>query len=286
MILRAAQAYRLVLLLALPIILVGCYYKSDTFILSDTKAHNASSYFPLGTHYFVAKNNLDYLEVVVSPDGTSVTSKSVKPGSDDSRKFDGLRAVQVGATWDSQSDFHVAYHRTSSGKYEYFTFLWNETSIFWISAAKAGQEVTSLSDLRQKVNLLQRSGRAEEYSMVSPPAARQLIAKDRAEQASSDAKNAAKASRPPAPTPSLTSKLDVGDGVYVQGFFSDELAIIVRIDHQNQKVKVRRSRDGTTKWVAARDVLTREQSTINDIGRGAVTIGIIACFFSPESCKK
>lgn len=79
--------------------------------------------------------------------------------------------------------------------------------------------------------------------------------------------------------------LDVGDGVYLQGIFSDELVYVVRIDYENNRVKIRRTEDGTTKWVNASDLISRESSTGNDVVRGAVAIGIIACALDPESCK-
>ena len=80
--------------------------------------------------------------------------------------------------------------------------------------------------------------------------------------------------------------LDIGDGVYVQGLFSDELVYIKRIDRSNNQVKVQRASDGTTKWVSADSIITREQSQVNNLGRGALLVGAIVCGMSPDSCKK
>lgn len=77
--------------------------------------------------------------------------------------------------------------------------------------------------------------------------------------------------------------LDIGDGVYVQGFFSDELAAVVRIDKENNSVKVRRAEDGTTKWVSIDEVITREEAQMRDVGRASY---IVACLFElVEDCK-
>ena len=79
--------------------------------------------------------------------------------------------------------------------------------------------------------------------------------------------------------------LDIGDGVYVQGFFSDELVYVVRKDRASNTVKVRRGYDGTTTWVSVNKIITRQQSTMNDVGRTAVAFVAIACLFSPQNCK-
>jgi uncharacterized membrane protein len=85
-------------------------------------------------------------------------------------------------------------------------------------------------------------------------------------------------------TNSKLADLDIGEGVYAQGFFSDELVYVMRIDYQNHRVKVQRPEDGTAKWVSASDIISREQSAVNDLGRAAVTIGVFYCLFNPEEC--
>lgn len=84
---------------------------------------------------------------------------------------------------------------------------------------------------------------------------------------------------------SKIDSLDIGDGVYVQDFLSDELAIIVRIDKSTNTVKVRRNEDGTTKWVNVSQIITREEAQMNDVGRAVFGATVIWCLFSPESCK-
>ena len=79
--------------------------------------------------------------------------------------------------------------------------------------------------------------------------------------------------------------LDVGDGVYLEGIMSDELVYITRIDVSNNRVKIRRSTDSTTKWVRPSSLISREASTTNDIGRTAIGVGIMVCLLNPEACK-
>ena len=80
--------------------------------------------------------------------------------------------------------------------------------------------------------------------------------------------------------------LDIGDGVYVQGLFSDEMVYVVRIDKSDNTVKVRRASDGTTHWVYANHIIYRNQAIANDIGRAAITVGIVYCLMVPEDCKQ
>lgn len=84
---------------------------------------------------------------------------------------------------------------------------------------------------------------------------------------------------------SKIDSLDIGDGVYVQGFFSDELSYIVRIDHASNQVKVRSATKGTTRWVAVSQILSEAESTVNDLGRTAIVIGGLYCMFNPNECS-
>lgn len=79
--------------------------------------------------------------------------------------------------------------------------------------------------------------------------------------------------------------LDLGDGVYLQGFLSDELVYVRRIDIRNNRVKIWRRNDGTTKWIGPSKLISREASTINDVGRTAIGIGIAVCILNPGACK-
>lgn len=85
--------------------------------------------------------------------------------------------------------------------------------------------------------------------------------------------------------PSKIDSLDIGENVYVQGWLSDELVTIVRIDKSSNKVKVLRSKDGTAKWVSVDEVITREESQLNDTGRIAIGAAIIYCLFNPQQCQ-
>ena len=81
------------------------------------------------------------------------------------------------------------------------------------------------------------------------------------------------------------STLDIGENVYIKGITGDELATIIRIDTSDNTVKVLRDEDGTAVWVRGSNIISREESTTRDLGRGLlVGIGII-CFLDPESCS-
>ncbi len=79
--------------------------------------------------------------------------------------------------------------------------------------------------------------------------------------------------------------LDIGDGMYLQGILSDELVYVVRIDYSSNRVKVQRSKDGTTKWVSASDLISRETSVGNDVGRFAIGTVLFLCALDPDSCR-
>jgi uncharacterized membrane protein len=79
--------------------------------------------------------------------------------------------------------------------------------------------------------------------------------------------------------------LDIGENVYVQGIFSDELATVMRIDRVNNRVKVRRSTDGTAVWLNSSQILSREQSVTNDLQRGAIGVALVVCILDPSACQ-
>lgn len=85
--------------------------------------------------------------------------------------------------------------------------------------------------------------------------------------------------------PDPLDELEVDDGVYVQGWLSDEMSIVMRVDKANRRVKVRRSEDLTTTWVDADRIITREQANMNDIGRGALVLTAGFCLFYPDKCR-
>jgi hypothetical protein len=86
--------------------------------------------------------------------------------------------------------------------------------------------------------------------------------------------------------------LDVGDDVYVQGIFSDDLVYVIRIDKQGNRVKVRNYENNTTKWVSSSDLISKKTSDTNDVGRlgaGALILGCLftdACSDSDKDSKK
>lgn len=268
----------------------GCYFESDTPLHSSLRTRSPDVFFPAGQHLFLGKNGSDYIQINVTKGQATIAKKSIKEtGSDYSRVVKQIASTAVGgAKWNPKMDFHIAVNPKSK-TYEYFPFLWSKKHISWITADETGQKVISLREFKHLVQGKMTRKDYTTYNLVTASKAAQIIAADRANEAKAKAKAEAK-KKPQVSSNSgrsvpHTSHLDVGDGVYVQGFFSDELVTIVRIEPSNGTVKVRRRTDGTTKWVYANNILTREQSTANDIGRTVIGAAIVYCIFAPEACK-
>jgi uncharacterized membrane protein len=79
--------------------------------------------------------------------------------------------------------------------------------------------------------------------------------------------------------------LAIGDGVFVSGFLEDEAAMIVDIDKNQGKVKVRRAGDGTTTWVDQSKIITREESQVNNVGRVGGAMLVLYCLANPKDCS-
>lgn len=187
--------------------------------------------------------------------------------------------------------YYIAVQRTASGKHHYYPFYYTKSAFNWIRPAGV-KKVSSRANLISEINKTIKKS-VKKFALLDPSAssrARSKLASVKAEKAALAAANKKKV---PTNVPSSSSSiptginaLDVGDGVYVEGLFSDELAVIVRIDQASGNVKVRRQSDGTTVWVPASKVISREQSTANDFARGAVAVGVVACILNPDACKK
>lgn len=283
-------------LLAVILAASGCYFEAPTDITKGQETHKPSAYFAVGTHYFKGKGTR-YLEVTVTDRKAKIVTRNYNStGSDYSREISRIATTRRGdAKWVSDRDFHIGVYKGSDG-YQFFTFTWRKDYIGWVKASESGEKVSSLAQLIRVVNSYRSTDKLHEYTLIGYQEGLALRKRDRAHEAAAAAEKkrnadqtASTSSGSTTTKPSANSKtalLDVGDGVYVQGIFSDELAIIVRIDHASGRVKVRRSKDGTTKWVSANDILTREQSTINDVGRVGIGVGVMVCLLSPETCKK
>ena len=70
--------------------------------------------------------------------------------------------------------------------------------------------------------------------------------------------------------------LTVGEGVYIEGFASDELVYITHIDKANNRVRVRRADDNVAEWVHASRLITADRSRRNNVERGVVAVGLVA----------
>lgn len=264
----------------------GCYFESDSALHNSLRTRSPEVFFSTGQHVFLGKDGSEYVQINVSKGSATIAKKSIKGTSSDyTRTVTQIASTSVdGKKWNPKKDFHLAVNAKSSS-YEYFPFLWSKTHISWVTADETGQKISSLRELISIVQGKMTRNDYSTYNLVSANQAAQIIAADRANEAKAKAEADAKKQVSANRSVPRTSHLDIGDGVYVQGFFSDELVTIVRINSGNGTVKVRRSTDSTTKWVDANSIITRGQSTVNDIGRGVATVAIFYCIFAPDSCQ-
>jgi hypothetical protein len=171
-----------------------------------------------------------------------------------------------------------------SSSYEYYIFKLDDTTATWLELSSS-EAVSSVSDLVSKANTAIKGGSARTYYLAQPDIGLAKLNSLNSENQRRDAASKAASESKKQAVQSKLDGLDIGDGVYVQGFFSDELVYIVRIDKEKNSVKVRQSQDGYTKWVSGDDIISKEASTVNDAARVGVGIGIMVCLFNPEACQ-
>lgn len=274
---------RFIIVLLLLTSLSACKYTSDANLHGGKKFYTPSGFFATGTHYFVADDGSEYLKLVVSSTTAHVSSLEVSGTTPYSATLTGGFAPEQ-----SGANFYIAVETESSG-YSYYPFKFTRDPK-WISWAKpsASTEVTSLSDLVTKAKAQFSSGLDTDFRPTTAQQWNKAVEDARARGAAQTSRNNStsnSATTYRAPAPSGINRLDIGDVVFVQGFFSDEGVQIIRIDQGSGQVKVRRLEDGTTTWVHHSKLISREQKNVNNIGRGAAGVAIAICIFSPETCK-
>lgn len=261
--------------------LSGCYYESETDLTRGLQKREPSVFFAEGRHTFVSRaDGADFIVLDVRRDEARIVKRDLSTnGTDSPITVDWVATYKSGSGWNPDRDFHIAVAQYGSGErpYKYLPFAWAKDNIVFADIAGSGTSVASFAELRRHYHA--NRARAVVYDRVSAARGRELVALDDRRKA------AAAVTTTRARTAPATGHLDVGDGVYVQGVFADELAIITRIDRATGRVKVRRARDYTTVWVSADRVITREQSVANDLGRGVVAIGVMVCIFNPDACQ-
>ena len=288
-----------------PLALAGCFFTSETPLDTAWTTHSFGEFLPAGFHILAAedgdrlfvRSGADFLEVLRQGLGDEPTRfSSVKRGEAFPRDVFVAIAREDDKTLSSEKA-----RKTEAEKSFYVAFRAEKDGVEWISWSSIPQEVASSEDMVKKIEQALQKEDTKRFRLLSPKetaaalqdlAARQLDEEEPEKSAKQkDAVQPPRQAAPapiapkPAAPPSGIDALDVGDIVYVQGFFSDELAQIVRLDKPSGRVKVRLQADGTTKWVPHTEVLTRDQSTEKMIERGVVGGAILYCILNPEACQ-
>lgn len=265
--------------------LSGCRYTSEVNLHSGQQTYKASQFFKSGTHYFQSSDKKYFMRLVVDGTTAKATEQSTSANSPLVAEF-----VAFANAGKSSGNFYVAVTKSKEA-YGYHPFKFNKTSqwIKWVNPpsttkVKSWREMVSLASKEfadGDYRYYQRSSKAAFDRATSDANRRALIAKQKKKQEETS-KTGPSASLPP----SGIDRLDLGDVVFVQGFFSDEGVQVVRIDRGSGQVKVRRIEDGTTKWVHHSQLINRDQKDFNNGVRIGGTIALTVCILSPETCKK
>lgn len=272
--------------------LAGCRYDSTADLRTSAKEYSTAAAFPPGDHVFQSKDQSSLLFLSVQAD-KAVVSHQIE-GSD------ALGETLV-ALLDSDAfpqNMFVAMALGAKSKegvqsYYYYPFSFGKTHVEWHSPSQP-TKVFGLTDLAEQMKTIQKG---KVFSLVPPEQQQTVLARfadwKARTTAAREAKKTGRSAPAPAPAPVMSQPamtqptvdgLTIGDGVHVAGVFSDSPSIIQDIDQANQRVKVRRYSDGISEWVPFDRIISREQSTVNNVARTGVVIGAFVCMLSPESC--
>lgn len=80
------------------------------------------------------------------------------------------------------------------------------------------------------------------------------------------------------------SRIDPGDGLYLDNIFANSLVQVIRVDDRNNWVKIRHG-NGYTEWVRPSRLLTREESAAHEVVETAIWIAVFACAMDPTLCE-
>src|SRR5690606_25253735 len=172
-----------------------------------------------------------------------------------------------------------------------FPFSFGSTHVEWVQPPNPTR-VSDLEDLAR--HLAAPETKRVSFALVAERDRPTVLARFEAwrGQGSAGAPSAPAVPAPAAPVPvappafagpPTVRGLAVGDGVHVQGILSDSPSIIQEIDQANGRVKVRRMSDGVSEWVSADRLISRDESTVNDLARTGAVLGVFVCRLSPET---
>lgn len=269
---------RWVIALLMLIGLAACRYESTADLLSSATVYKVTAAFPAGQHLFQARDQSHMLAMNVQE------AKATLAYQDQGQEPLSEEIVALLGSDRFPENVYVAMALGGKDKagaqiYQYYPFWFNPRFIAW-HKPDAVTQVHGLADLAQYLTAARQADRALKFDMVAPEDQATVLARFEAWRK----KPAAPVAAPEAAADGTVHGFSVGDGVYVQGFFSDKPSVIQEIDAANRRVKVRRYEDGVSDWVGFDSIITRDESTVNDLGRGAAAVGLFVCMLSPETC--
>ncbi len=272
------------------LVLAACRYESTADLRQSTSPYKPAGAFPIGEYVFQTRDQNKVLVVNVE-DGKATLAYQDEGNTPDVEQVislldaDGFPpkmfvAMALGGT--SKSGVQT---------YRYYPFSFGKTHVEWYRPAET-TKVFGLADLTRQMatlktgtvfKLVPRDRQAAVMERFKEWRAR--TAAQRKQQSGGQPPAVSRAAPAPVETQPTINGLTIGDGVYVQGAFSDQPSIIQQIDTARGRVKVRRYSDGVSEWVSANRLISRDQSTVNDVARTGVVIGAFVCMISPETCK-
>ncbi len=270
--------------------LAACRYESTADLRQSAKPYKPAGAFPIGEYVFQTRDQNKVMVVSVEDGRATLVYQNEGNTPDVEHVISLLDADGF------PSKMFVAMARGGKSKegvqtYRYYPFSFGKTHLEWYRPAEM-TKVFGLADLSRQMATLKKGTVFKRVPREQQGVVLERFREWRARTAAErKQKNAAK---PPgvskvAPAPVETQPtingLTIGDGVYVQGAFSDQPSIIQQIDTARGRVKVRRYSDGVSEWVSANRLISRDQSTVNDVARTTVVIGAFVCMISPETCK-
>lgn len=276
--------------------LAGCRYESTADLRSSMTSYKLTAAYPEG-HYVLQTR--DQSNLLVLQVGAGVIAAKYQEGGNIPNN---ARLIALLGSDSLPERTYVAMamgskSETKGQNYHYYPFKFGKTHIEWLKPAQTVQ-IFGLADLSQHVKAADQAGGLS-FQLVPEDQKQAVLARFEAWRAQTKAKAEAEAkakanggtanvaTAPPTVQTQPTVKgFTIGDGVYVQGLFSDQPAMIRDIDQANRRVKVQRYDDGVSEWVGFDRIISRGESTANDIGRGAVALTAFACLMNPEACKK
>lgn len=286
---------RFLLLLGL-FVLAACRYESTSDLRSAMTSYTVDAAFAQGEHLFLSRDQNQILLMEITPGRAKIAHQF----GGDMPKSEDIIAILGSDRMPKNTYLAMAKGATSAEKgqiYEYYPFYFNKDYIHWIRPSET-ETVSGLSDLTRRVSEARKKNIGVTFDKIPVgqmrDVANRFIEKRQAREAEAarqkqqrEMAESAKSASPPVVSSGGTVKgFTVGDGVYVQGGFSDFAATIQQVDQTSRSVKVRRHDDGISEWVSFDRIISRNQSSANDVARGAAATVLVVCLFNPDACKK